>query len=69
MILKQVFKTSEGARKRCAFENRHSADYTYEPVRMYKGLIDSEEFKRERFADYTWKINRVPFHRTIIVRT
>ena len=29
MILSQVFKSTEGVRKRCAFENAHSPTHRY----------------------------------------
>jgi hypothetical protein len=60
MILSQIFKTAEGARKRALFENAHSKSHKYSPVRFYRGKIDLEEFKRERFSDYTWRLRKEP---------
>lgn len=63
MILVQVFKTSEGVRKRCAFESHHSQTHVYRPVRLWRGQIDTAEWSRERHADYTWKIEKEPLTR------
>jgi len=59
MILKQVFKTAEGARKRAAFENAHcNGKYLYTTVRFFNGKPDTDPIVGYRWRDYTWKLKR-----------
>ena len=59
MLLKQTFKTSEGASKRARFENAHCGGrYWYSTVRMFNGKRDLEQFSRER--TYTYQLNKEP---------
>jgi hypothetical protein len=59
MLLTQIFKTIDGAHKRARFENAHcNGRYNYQTVRCIDGKPDPEPFSRERFADYTWRLNR-----------
>lgn len=61
MILAQVFKTAEGADKRARFENslKANAAWQWAAIRFYKGERDREAFSRERWADYTWQLEKL----------
>jgi len=59
MILKQVFKTAEGARKRAALENaRCNGKYIFTPVRFFNDLRDIDLFVDYRWSKYTWRLKR-----------
>jgi hypothetical protein len=62
MILAQVFKTSEGARKRAAFENAHrtpgNRNMRYGVVRFFRNQLDREALQESRYPDYTWRIEK-----------
>ena len=59
MLLKQVFKTSAGAVRRCEFENAHTKVYHYRVVRFYKGKPDTRaDYSWPMAADYTWRLER-----------
>jgi hypothetical protein len=59
MILRQEFKTGEGARKRATFENAHSRTHTYTVIRYKDGLIDLAAFDRDSHKDYTWRVQKL----------
>lgn len=61
MILAQVFKTEEGVRKRCAFENQHSRTHHFRPMRFLDGSRDPETYSAfmENQGRYTWRIEKV----------
>jgi hypothetical protein len=63
MLLKQEFKTHEGAMKRARFENVHSGTCSYNVVRCVDGVPDAQPFDRERWAAYTWRLERTHFPR------
>ena len=59
MLLKQEFKTLEGAQKRAAFETAHCGGrWTYSSVRCLGGNRDLEEFDPNIFPQYTWRLER-----------
>jgi hypothetical protein len=61
MIMRQVFKTSEGARKHALFETNHCGNrWLYVPVRCLGASPDRAEFDPSKFKHYTWKIERRP---------
>jgi hypothetical protein len=61
MLLRQEFKTGEGARKRAAFENAHSPGnkYWFRPVRCLDGVVDATDFDPAKFTRYTWRLERI----------
>ncbi len=58
MLLKQVFKSWEGVSRRVDFENAHSKTHRFSKVRFWKGQLDINPMQKERFADYTWQIEK-----------
>lgn len=61
MIYAQVFKTSAGAGKRCAFENAHKREprMHFRVVRYLDGARDAGEWSRDiEPARYTYRIER-----------
>ena len=56
MLLKQVFKTYEGARKRAAFENAHRVNFRFFVVRCRDGKPDGAAF--DRAVKYDYRIER-----------
>lgn len=58
MILAQVFKTGEGARKRAAFETAHSKTHTFRAVRFHDGQLDSQPFQAAEIGAYTWRVEK-----------
>jgi len=60
MLLKQIFKTSEGASKRAAFENAHTTKYRFSVVRLRDGEIDHAPLASGPWeaGAYTWKLER-----------
>ena len=60
MILKQIFKTFEGARKRAMFENAHcNGKYHYRVIRFFEGKPDTDPVTGTRWKKYTWRLERV----------
>lgn len=62
MIYAQIFKTSAGAGKRCAFENAHKRNprHVFRVVRYLDGRPDPVQFQ-SRDVDperYTWRLER-----------
>jgi hypothetical protein len=54
MLLVQIFKTLEGAQKRAAFENAHSAMHRFRVVRCHpSGAVDTGAFACAGF--YVWR--------------
>jgi len=64
MILRQVFKTHDGALRRATFENVHChGKYTFVVVRFLNGSLkqDFEPFSENRYRNgqYHWRIERL----------
>ena len=60
MLLSQNFKTLAGAQKRAAFENAHcKSRYYFGVVRCLNGEPDNQPLDRNRFKEYTWRLNRL----------
>jgi hypothetical protein len=65
MLLVQQFKTFEGARKRAAFENAHcERRYRYTVVRCLNGEPDTMSFDKQRFKEYTYRLDRSVYPRS-----
>jgi hypothetical protein len=60
MILKQVFKTLDGALKRCRFENAHSpANVVFTIVWCRNGVpYKRNEWSRENHGEFTWQLEK-----------
>ena len=59
MLLKQQFKTLEGAQKRCRFENAHcDGKYTFKTVRCVNGEYDPHPFGAHDMHKYTWRLEK-----------
>jgi hypothetical protein len=59
MLLKQQFKTMEGARKRAAFENAHcDRRFIFTPVRCVNGAPDPNPFEGNLMGLYTWRLKK-----------
>jgi hypothetical protein len=61
MLLRQVFKTSEGARKHAAFETNHcGGKFFYYTVRCVgpDNQPDNLEFDVTQYSKYTWRVAR-----------
>lgn len=58
MILKQIFRTYEGARKRTNFENAHSDTHVFFMVRFLNDKEDLNAFDSTLFKNYTWRIRK-----------
>lgn len=60
MILKQVFKTYDGAHKRAAFETAHNrAGWRYGVVRFYNGVEATGFATPEQWKGSTWRLRRM----------
>lgn len=61
MMLKQVFRTQQGAMRRAMFETAHcDARYRYDAVRFLDGERDMGVFDEANYqqARYTWRLER-----------
>lgn len=61
MLLKQQFKTLEGASKRAAFENAHCQNrYRFTIVWCRNGVPNKkEEWTRDNHTEFTWQLEKV----------
>lgn len=65
MILTQVFRTHDGALRRCAFENQHKPKWHFSTIRYLDGKLDETPLpdgailrERMKAKRYTWQIER-----------
>ena len=68
MLLKQIFRTYEGALKRATFENAHSTKWAYRVLRFYNNKLDTEPFHVSKWGAYTWCVERTPHRASVMKR-
>lgn len=56
MLLKQEFKTFDGAQRRAAFENAHSKLSRFTVVRCVNGVPDTDPHDASKYKKYTWRL-------------
>ena len=61
MILRQQFKTMEGAMKRAAFENAHSRTHRFAIVRFHVGAVDLLPLSQQRWPWYHWRVEKTAY--------